>query len=60
MQLIQKANEFIRLDNDISESDSENLKNYKYIATDYTILDNFMNQYWLKWVEYLPRVSLVK
>ena len=60
MQLIQKSNEFIRLDNDISESDSENLKNYKYIATDYTILDNFMNQYWLKWVEYLPRVSLVK
>jgi hypothetical protein len=60
MKLIQKANEFIRSDNDISESDSENLKNYKYIATDYTMLDNFMNQYWLKWVEYLPRVSLVK
>lgn len=60
MQLIQKANEFIRLGKDISESDSENLKNYKYIATDYTMLDNFMNQYWLKWVEYLPRVSLFK
>ena len=60
MQLIQKANELIRFDKDITESDADNLKNYKYVATDYTIVDNFLNKYWVQWAEYLPRVPKFK
>lgn len=56
MQLLQKANKLIRFDKDITEQDAENLRNYKYQSTEYTYVDNILNPYWFKWVEYIPKV----
>lgn len=58
MQAIQKVSDLLRFDKDITEQDAETLKNYKYQSTEYTYIDNLLNPYWFKWVEYLPEVYL--
>lgn len=48
-------NHILRQDRDVTEKDIENLRDYKYQPGQYTIIDNHMNVFWLKAVEYLPR-----
>lgn len=41
-------------DNFITTQGVQNLAVYKYSSTGYTTLDNILNPYWYKWVEYIP------
>jgi len=41
-------------DNFITTQGVQNLAVYKYSSTGYTALDNILNPYWYKWVEYIP------